>query len=378
MTSVVDLQPGQRTVGLSPAGDLSLNGPGSVLGSQPSLLSRPLHGRKQVDATNVVADQILVTRVYNNSVASTKSNRDIEAEGFISVNAEALVDAVRAFRPSARNTNSLLNRGLVEEVIDLAEIVAKRSDALLSDIVVVDSRIILKNGLHDATADVVGLIPLLALDGLGALGVGLIHLLGSVRVDETLEEGIRSIRAVLDERRDPAVADTQTNLVNLELALSVLVGLEDVGRKSGHIVSTIAFTYDVEGRCAVLRELLEEQLQESIHSSSYASFIINVAVLISDVGETSANRLINVEQVGKSVPGVRIELQCEVRVHSVGSILGEKGKGRSATRSTSHPEDEGISSRVALGLKEPIEEISALSGVIIDIASVLFEFSRED
>ena len=58
-----DLQPGERAGSLGPSGNLSLHVPGDVGSGNPIVLARPPHGLKQIDTTNIVADEILISRI---------------------------------------------------------------------------------------------------------------------------------------------------------------------------------------------------------------------------------------------------------------------------------------------------------------------------
>ena len=82
--------------------------------------------------------------------------------------------------------------------------------------------------------------------------------------------------------------------------------------------------------------------------------------------------------VGVPAPGVWDDTDTSLAIVNQleRSILVEDSKFRRATRSTSHPEDQRISRRVVLGLKEPIEEGGAICLVDLNLPSVLVERGR--
>jgi hypothetical protein len=119
-----------------------------------------------------------------------------------------LVDVLVASSPfNTADAEFVDDGGLSEVVLNVGEVVAQGTIALLADVVHVDVASGLETNAEDLVAVIEGIRVVTSFNVLLALNVGLVHLLNGVLVDQTIGVHERRIRLVLDE----GVNQTVTN-----------------------------------------------------------------------------------------------------------------------------------------------------------------------
>ena len=115
-------------------------------------------------------------------------------------------------------------------------------------------------------------------------------------------------------------------------------------------MTSIGFTSNVEVLASVFGELLEEEGEKSINILGRSA---RLADRVTTVGETDIDGLVEEDNGGVRVPGVRVIDGLDVLADGAWSELEEKsGQGR-ASWSTIQPENNRVSLGVISRLKEP-------------------------
>lgn len=129
----------------------------------------------------------------------------------------------------------------------------------------------------------------------------------------------------------------------LEVHLKVTLGLEEeVVRDSWDIVTGIALSGDIEIFSLKLWVLLEESNEECRHVLGDLILVGNVMEWVG-LGETGSNWLIDVDQVGPIVPGVRVVHESlSISLELVRTVLIEESDFGSTSWSTSEPKNNWI------------------------------------
>ena len=198
----------------------------------------------------------------------------------------------------------------------------------------------------------------------GAARVGelLVHLLAHERVPVGhVDEGGGGVILPVGN----TVTDSETLKVRLEgvIVISVLlVVLDDVVGKVGHIDASIRLTRDVK---LVLLEFGEElvPLEDGGEVVLAARVIVEGAVLDAlAVRVTDTSGLLNVKDVGLLVPGVFVLVELgAARLESEGTILLHEAEHGRAAGATVEPDKNWSVLGVALGLEEEVMDL--LGGV---------------
>jgi hypothetical protein len=182
-----------------------------------------------------------------------------------------------------------------------------------------------------------------------AAGQGVVHGLAGALIQNsgvtTLAAGHRAVVTVLSE----TVGETVTNENRLEVDVALLVG-ENLRSHDRDIVASVGLASNVEVLCSVLRELLEEQCQESIDVLASSNSVTDRAAT---VGVADIDGLVQEDHRGIVVPREIIVDRLDLRIDGAGSKFHEKsGEGRAAGTAV-QPKDNGIVLGVIARLEEP-------------------------
>uniref|UniRef100_A0A7S3HWM2 Uncharacterized protein n=1 Tax=Favella ehrenbergii TaxID=182087 RepID=A0A7S3HWM2_9SPIT len=186
----------------------------------------------------------------------------------------------------------------------------------------------------------------------------LVHLLANegVPVAHVDVAGRRVILPVGD-----TVADGETLQVGLEDAVVsgvLLVVLVDIVREVGNVDASIGLTRDVKLVVLVLREL-REPLEDDSEVILTTLLVIEGAVLsVVTVGVADTSGLLDVEQVGLTVPGelALVELVA-ARLDAEGTVLLHEAEHGRAAGATVEPDKHGGVLGVVLGLEEQVVDL---------------------
>jgi len=194
-------------------------------------------------------------------------------------------------------SQSSLDGCLVEVVGDVGKVIAERRWVTLElDVVIVDVSCIIEYILHQRSTVVIGIIPILILEVLDALLVGLIDLLVGILVDEVILVSEWAVSSILDEGIGPSISDTDSDQVDVEVGI-VEVSEYDLSGDCRYVVSSVRLSNNEKVLLGVLWEFLEELLEEGIHVGGNLGFVLDV-ILIS-IGESSSDGLINKNKISK-------------------------------------------------------------------------------
>jgi len=184
-------------------------------------------------------------------------------------------------------------------------------------------------------------------------------------VEESVLDGKVTVTGVLSVRVDPSVSDGKTLQVDLGVN-SLLIFLENSVRNGGDIVTGIGLSCDVEGEFGVLRVYFEKVLQKLVHVTGDLILVHIVVQHSLAVRETGTDGLIYIDDTAEGVPAVRVDLQIEVFINSVRSVLIEKGDFRRAARASGEPDDKRVGLGVASRFKHPIENVRLVAKSSVD------------
>jgi hypothetical protein len=189
--------------------------------------------------------------------------------------------------------------------------------------------------------------------------------------DEIVLIGELGVCGVLLIRVGQTISNSDTLQVQLDIG-----GIEsEVVRDGGDVVTGIGLTSDVKVASLELGVLDKEASEHVGHVLGDLS--LGSGVVETTLGEASADGLVNVEQVGDGVPGVRVALQGGVWVELVRTVLVEEGNLRGAARAAGEPKDERVGGGLVAGLEHPVEDI-VIVGVDLDGTSLPLLSITED
>jgi len=319
VASVGDAQVDKVLVLANGTSGLPSNSPGSVGSTDKARLARPLHLVEHGISTEVIADKVIFTIVEDDTDLAQDGGDQAQIGTFEVIN-EILINSVRAGLPgTVTNAQLCADCLLVEPADNRVEVIAQSTIALLTDIVNIDVSSSAQDDLFDLAAGIESAAVVTRVDILGAGLVLLLSLVHDAVVDEAIGIEIRSIAGSLHKRVSPAVSDGNTLQVNSTLG-------KNVGSNGWDVVSSIRLTSDVEWQASILGILVVEIGQEGEQIGSDLSLGSHVAVAVGDVAKASTTWAVDVEQVGKVIPTVRIGLQAEILVHGVRAVLEEKSQ----------------------------------------------------
>merc|ERR1719210_1006161 len=147
--------------------------------------------------------------------------------------------------------------------------------------------------------------------------------------------------------------------VALDLVVIFLVPLVNIAGQGGYELSRVRFSKGIEGVALVHGEQCVPLLEEFIQV--VRDFHLGLGHLVTE-GETSSNRVVDVEHVVFSPPRVRVlfnTAQLVISVHSSndGSVKLEGSKHRGSSRTSLEPDHHRGCLRTLLCWKEPEEHV---------------------
>jgi hypothetical protein len=264
----------------------------------------------------------------------------------------------------------LLNVRAVEVGSFGGEVITETRDgAWLLNVINIDISSRVEDILHQLRANSVGQVPQLQVNQLGALVKGRVHGSQFVLGNQTIVITERTIGTILDLGRNPSVAYGNTLQVDGVIALGHL--LDNIGTECRDVVAAKGFTSNIEIILGKLRVLFQETQHEFPHFCTNFSFVVNIVIIIISVRVPNLIWLINVDKRSIVVPAVGIEGgDALVLIEDVRAIFKDGSQLGRAARTSCHPQDEGISGRFIARLKEPVEEITVMLGISLDVTSV--------
>mmetsp|Transcript_19304 Transcript_19304/g.49510 ORF Transcript_19304/g.49510 Transcript_19304/m.49510 type:complete len:404 (+) Transcript_19304:926-2137(+) len=173
--------------------------------------------------------------------------------------------------------------------------------------------------------------------------------------DETMVKGKVHKRVVIKLVAGQAVTNSES--LKVDLWLSSFVSLNDSLRESRDIDASVGLTSYEELVLAVLREFVKEGLKS--HVVVHRSDVIVGVVLggVVGIGIPDSSGGLQVEHVGKLVPGEGVHLESTSAFSNHGSVLRQETVKRRAARSTVEPKSDGVLLWASLRLDEPVVKV---------------------
>ena len=173
--------------------------------------------------------------------------------------------------------------------------------------------------------------------------------------------------------REDRVSDHET----LHLLVSGVRGVgEDLSGKGRDVDTTITLTSQPSVTTDVLGVSLQKSFDEVsvVHGGLLVIGLVLALIIGSLPRETNSTGLLQVDNIGSSVPGKLSELNVSIFVHTERTMFSEQTAQTRATRTTLVPKDQRISFRgLALTLNHPVEEVTLTSDVGNNITGVRLE-----
>lgn len=328
------------------AGILALAGPLQSLG--PGLVAEP------------VADEIGIAGVDKDGDL-LKDTRHQAVEGLhpVAVEEEVAVDVeVARFIAIGLGTQRITDALLVEVVGHVAHagvaqvglvltLAANVVRVLASLLVGSKDGVVAVNGGRDTDPGTLTVVA--GLDHGLAAGQGVVHGPAGTFVQDgrvaTITAGHGAVVVVLGQ----AVSQTIANQHRLEVDVALLVG-EDLRGESRDVVASVGLASNVEVLLGVLRELLEEQRQQSVDILARSH---SVADGRATVGVAHVDGLVQEDHRGIGVPRELIVDGLDLAVDGARAKLHEEASEGGAARAAVQPEDNGVILGVVAGLEEP-------------------------
>jgi hypothetical protein len=253
------------------------------------------------------------------------------------------MDGVGALSPfSSLNTQDFLNLFLTKHVVCWRHVVAKRwIYTLLSNVINIESRSERESedNINGDFTEFLGDEPDTCFNEKLSAFVKTLQNIEFSMTDQFVLFGEGGIRWVLVIGADKSVTDGHTFEVHLKL---ILVDENKAVGNSRNVVTSIALTGDVEIFSLELWVNFQEFDKELSHVLADL-FFISVKMRKRRMGESCSNWLIDVNQVGVSVPRVRIRLKgLAIFFELIWSILIEKSDFGGASWSSGEPKDNWV------------------------------------
>mmetsp|Transcript_32837 Transcript_32837/g.83924 ORF Transcript_32837/g.83924 Transcript_32837/m.83924 type:complete len:337 (-) Transcript_32837:330-1340(-) len=264
----------------------------------------------------------------------------------------------------------------VEELVDVAEVVAQLPLARQPDIIHVE----VARGAHDAVDDAdlaqrhgegalggPG-VAVADVDGLLAAGVVPLHVVVGVLVDEAVCERVVAVRAVLDGGVGETVADGKALHRDVHRHGAVGGGVPDGVGDRRDVVPGIRLAGDEKVAALELRVGLEELLQEVQHVAGDLHLVVHAVLVRVAVGEAGADGLVHKDHGVLHVPAVGRLGQRHVLVHVPGAVLYEHRQLRGAARPAGHPQHHGVVCLHGARLEQEVEHVSVGGAIQLEEA----------
>lgn len=314
-----------------------------------------------------VPDPALGTNGGTNRVIVTRVNKDVQAEATINQvvvdrGSRHLVSISSVVTNSVAALSPLDGRLDVKSGLDLGAVQVRHHVVVLARLVVIsrlDTDIL---GLNASRLQLVVQLPQLlrvtSLERRAAISADRVIQSVRVQVSDAIDDGVRqsstlaSVRlntldALLDigiigrlsnQLMTPVGIDHSrgttvrigvrvSNRETLEVQLGVAtssVGINDLLGQGGHVVTAVRLRGDIQAVGAVLRETLEERLDQIVVIQSSLGITSGEISLIIGVAETNTGRGLDENHVGHGVPCVRIDLQVQILVRLERALLGHE------------------------------------------------------
>lgn len=338
------------------AGPLELVGPGEV--------AKP------------VADEVGVTGVdQDGDLLKDAGNETVEGLHPVTLEEEVAVDVHVAGGVGADlGAEGLHNVVAVEVLLDPLELIVAEvaAGALGADVVGVLAGALVGTDHGVVTVDASGharpdaLAVVARLNELLAAGKGVVHSLALLLVKNSGPAAITASHGAVVLVLSKTVGEPVANKDRLQVDVALLVR-QNLRGEDGDVVTSVALARDVEVLLGVLRELLEEEGEESVDVLASRD---GVADSVAGVRVADVHGLVEEDDAGIRVPRAGVEFDLSLLVDGGRAELHEEtGEGRAA-RATVEPQDHRVVLRVVAGLEEPVEEMLVIL-LVVEVATVL-------
>jgi len=330
-----------------------------LLGSE-LLLARPLKSLRPSLVTEPVANEVSITGVNQDGdlLKNTRHQAVVRLEP-ISVEEEVTVDievarVVTIDLSTDGVTHALLAKvladpahALVAQVAGVLALAANIVDILAGALVRSEHGVVTVDGGGDANPGALAVVA--GLDHALATGEGVVHGLARALVNNSGVTAVTAGHGAVVLVLGKAISKTVTNQDGLEVDVALLVG-ENLRSHDRDVVASVGLASNVEVLLAVLRELLEEQCQESVYILASSN---SVADRGATVGVANVDGLVKEDNRGIVVPGEVIVDRLDVLADGAGTKLEEQSSEGRAARTTIQPQDDGVILGVITRLEEP-------------------------
>jgi len=325
-----------------------------------------------------VADEVGVTSVdQDGDLLEDTGDKAVEGLHPVTLEEEVAVDVhVAGVVLADLCTESLHDIGAVQILLDplklvVAEIAARALGAdivrvLTSALVRTDHGVVAVNAGGHARPNALAVVA--RLDELLAARERVVHSLALLLIEHsgpaTITAGHWAVVLVLSKAVGQTVADQD----RLEVDIALLVR-QNLRSEDGDVVTSVALAGDVEVLLGVLRELLEEEGEESIDVLAGSN---GVADSVAGVRVADVHGLVEEDDASIGVPRAGVELDLAVLGDGRRTKLHEEtGEGRAA-RTTVEPQDYRVILGVVARLEEPVEEMLVIL-LVVKVAAVLLD-----
>jgi hypothetical protein len=151
-----------------------------------------------------------------------------------------------------------------------------------------------------------------------------------------------------------AISETVTDQDRLEVDVALFVG-EDLRSHDGDVVTSVGLASNMEVLLGVLRELLEEQCEESVDVLGSSN---GVADRGATIGVANVDGLVKEDNRSIVVPGEVIVDGLDILADGAGAKFEEQSSEGRASRTTIQPQDDGVILGVVTRFKEPFSRLA--------------------